>query len=100
MTENQLPTMNGAMVLGRWRDTIFVRIPRELQEPIKLGCSCPYCVANPTKVPHWDTLAIGSKRPDKGNDYAWTVHMPDPSALWDNERKERDARLSTVNLNS
>lgn len=82
--------MNGSTVLGRWRNTIFIRIPRQLQEPCRLGCSCDYCKAHPNEVPAWDTLAVGATSP-KTNDYAWTVHMPDPSTLWENERKERAA---------
>jgi hypothetical protein len=85
-------TMNGAVVLGRWRDTIYIRIPRELQKPVNGGCGCDYCKAHPEAMPMWDTLCVGTKTPTRGNDYSWTVHLPNPQYLWDSERKEREAK--------
>lgn len=73
-------SLNGMTVLFRTKDTIYLRIPRELQKPTP-GCCCEFCEKekkiNPNYIPTWDTLAIAAKTPKKGNDFAWTVHMPD-----------------------
>jgi hypothetical protein len=70
---------NGMMVLGTIGDTIFVRLPPELQTPSLPGtpCRCPYCAAHPDETPMWDTLAV----PTAGDRHTATVHMPDPSVL-------------------
>lgn len=72
-------TMHGAAVLARSADSIFLRIPDSLAEPIKGGCGCDYCKANPRQVPKWDALCIPATEPKKGVDYAAHVHMPDAS---------------------
>jgi hypothetical protein len=74
-------SMSGAMVLGRTADSIFLRIPENLAEPINGGCGCDYCQANPDKVPRWDCLVIGATAPAKGNDFASHCHMPDAGSV-------------------
>ena len=73
--------INGSMVIGRIKETIFIRLPQILQTPITGGCHCDYCKKekkkNPLYASKWDTLAISKNAPKKGNDYAWTVHMPE-----------------------
>lgn len=73
--------MNGAAVIGRTRDTIFVRLPDALQRPCGT-CRCPYCTAHPERPPMWDTLAVSVEK-SHPVDYTWTVHMPDPSSVRD-----------------
>ena len=77
--------LNGMTVIGRTKEAIYLRIPKELQEACALGCLCDYCVKqkqiNPNYIPTWDTLCVSTKAPKKGNDYGWTVHMPDVSVL-------------------
>lgn len=70
--------LNGATVLIRQKDAIYVRIPPELQKPIEGGCCCNWCRKHPELTPAWDTLVVPSVKPAKGVDYTWTVHMPDP----------------------
>jgi hypothetical protein len=96
-------TMNGASVIARARDTIFVRIPEQLQAPIDGGCCCDYCTKakerNQFYTPRWDTLAIGASRIPDGvhkNDFVSTVHMPDPSRWYEIEREERDAARRAI----
>lgn len=72
--------MNGSMVIGRTATTIFIRLPLELQRECG-GCCCAYCKAHPELTPRWDTLAVAVDKPIEANDYAWTVHMPDASAI-------------------
>lgn len=72
--------MNGSMIIGRTDTTIFIRLPDDLQRDCG-KCSCAYCVAHPDETPRWDTLAVATDKPKEGNDYAWTVHMPDPSVV-------------------
>lgn len=67
---------NGMRVLGRRGNTLFIRLPTELQTPIDL-CRCPYCAAHPNEPPMWDTLAVAQGEVDR--DFTWTVHMPDCS---------------------
>lgn len=55
------------------RNTVFMALPPETRSPIEGGCQCPYCKANPSKTPSWDTLAINAK----GSDRSWTVHFPE-----------------------
>lgn len=77
MSTKQLPSMNGATVLLRTKDAVYIRLPRDLAHPIAFGCSCDYCKAHPGEVPRWDTLLVPRSKPTKGNDYVSTVHMPD-----------------------
>jgi len=72
--------MNGVMV-KRYKETIFIPLPREQWKEIAGGCSCQYCSENPGKSngpAYWDTLAV-AKNPPKGNKYdgTWTVHYPE-----------------------
>ena len=69
--------LNGMKVLGRRGNTLWVRLPSELQRPCGT-CSCPYCKAHPAEVPMWDTLAIPIAPPASSQDTTWTVHLPDP----------------------
>ncbi len=70
---------NGLPVLGRRGNTVFIRLPDELQVVIEGGCKCPYCKEHPGVAAKWDTLAVGQEKPTDGRtDYTWTVHMPDP----------------------
>lgn len=69
--------LNGMKVLGRRNNTLYVRIPVWLQQPID-GCSCTYCKTHPKEPPMWDTLAIATGTENvRRNDHTWTVHMPD-----------------------
>ena len=70
--------MNGTTIIARTKDAAYIRIPRELQQPINGGCECYYCKANPDITPKWDTLLVPTTRPRKGNDYVSHVHMPEP----------------------
>lgn len=72
------PSLNGADI-RRSKDgqTIWVKIPYALAEPIKGGCACDFCKAHPELTPKWDALCIGAKAPEKGIDYVTTVHFPD-----------------------
>lgn len=66
--------LQGWKVLRVWRGSVYVRIPRELQQPIAGGCSCQYCKAHRDQVPTWDTLGVplqGQRRD------TWTVHAPE-----------------------
>lgn len=54
-------------------ETLFVKLPPELQRVIEGGCQCRHCKAAPGKVPMWDTLAIAAN----GEGRTWTVHFPD-----------------------
>lgn len=63
--------LNGIKVV-KVKGTMFVALPVNYRSPIKGGCSCNYCKANPDKTPMWDTLAVN---PDA--DYSWTVHFPE-----------------------
>ena len=67
--------------------TVFIVLPSELRRPIDGGCSCPYCQANPSKIPCWDTLAVATRAPD----YAWTVHRPEPPQRAPRRRGKRGA---------
>jgi hypothetical protein len=68
--------LSGATIIKRTHtkgsETVFIRLPDQLCRPIEDGCSCPYCIANPTIKPTWDTLAV----PIKGMT-VYTVHMPE-----------------------
>ena len=55
-------------------NTIFVALPKAIQQPINGGCQCPYCKAHPNDYPMWDTLAICA---DDKHGHTWTVHYPD-----------------------
>lgn len=73
--------LNGMTILGRYQDTVYIRLPVALRAPTK-GCKCDYCAAHPNEVPTWDTLCVGI--PSKTNptlcgeyQHTWTVHMPD-----------------------
>jgi hypothetical protein len=72
--------MNGTMV-KRYKDTIFLPLPRELWREIEGGCACMYCSddnRNVGKPAYWDTLAISKLPPrDHKPDTAWTVHYPE-----------------------
>lgn len=71
---------NGILVLGRTDETIYLRLTNQngLAEHCSSGCTCPYCSAHPSESPKWDTLCVPIKQPEKGNDFAYTVHMPEP----------------------
>lgn len=56
--------------------TLFVSLPPELRRDIDGGCQCSYCVAHPSKVAQWDTLAIDAKAQRN----TWTVHYPELDA--------------------
>jgi hypothetical protein len=64
------------MVIARTKDSVYLRIPRELQMPCTGGCGCDHCVKDPT-LANWDTLVVPTKAPKNGNDYAHHVHLPD-----------------------
>jgi hypothetical protein len=65
--------------LTRYKDTIFLPLPRSQWRPCTGGCCCEYCSADPKKSEpaFWDTLVISAKPPKKGqNDYASDCHHP------------------------
>lgn len=74
--ETNTQTMNGAAVIARTKDAVYLRIPLGLQRPIEGGCSCDQCRANPA-LAKWDTLLVPVSA--TRSDYASTVHMPDAS---------------------
>jgi hypothetical protein len=77
---NKIPRRNftnGMTVLGRRDNTLFMRLPAELQTPCN-GCSCPWCKAHPEAIPMWDTLAVAIQKSGAGSDTTWTCHMPNP----------------------
>ena len=67
---------NGMTVLGRYNNTLYIRIPYELAKDCN-GCDCPYCKAHPDLIPKWDVMAVSCKQGDYG--FTWTVHMPQVS---------------------
>lgn len=71
--------LNGAPTFHRPGATCtFIRLPVEMQRAIPEGCVCEFCLANPDKVPRWDTLAVPHKGRHKSNsNYCFTVHMPE-----------------------
>jgi hypothetical protein len=77
MTIEVTPASLAMEVILRTKETTFLRLPRELQREIPCGCDCSHCTKDPA-LAKWDTLAIATKTP-KGNDFSWTVHMPDAS---------------------
>lgn len=80
---------NGMTILGRYKDTLFVRLPIALQKPCG-NCTCDYCKAHPNETPAWDTLAMAiptrhnpTNAGAKGSyQHTWTVHMPDTAAFF------------------
>ena len=40
---------NGMTILGRYKDTLFVRLPIALQKPCG-NCTCDYCKAHPNAM--------------------------------------------------
>lgn len=79
--------LNGMEVLCRTEDTVFLRIPRKLQDWSNLtgmNCSCETCKDirardDWDKNDHskWDTLAVPRNPPTKNQaDFSHTVHMP------------------------
>jgi hypothetical protein len=71
-------TLNSADVIARNGETIYIRIPKELQKSIGTSCSCPSCKG---KEGFWDTLAVNVTPASGRPDTTWTVHMPDPSEM-------------------
>jgi hypothetical protein len=74
--------LNGASIVRREGKpgTIFIPLPRALWREIDGGCACRYCSADPKKSAgpaYWDTLAVASAKPAKGNDTTWMVHYPE-----------------------
>ena len=73
----QIYSMNGAMVIARDQDNIWIRIPGTLAQPIDGGCACDFCKANPSLIPKWDAIVVSITAPKNSNDYVSTVHIPD-----------------------
>jgi hypothetical protein len=67
-------SLNGMSIIARTKEAIYLRIPKELQQPAG-KCTCPHCKGADA---FWDTLAVPIAPPQR-NDTAWTVHMPDPT---------------------
>jgi hypothetical protein len=64
--------------LTRYKDTIFVPLPRALWQPINGSCCCDWCKAHPECEPAYDTMVIGAKAPKRGyNDYTSLCHYPE-----------------------
>lgn len=63
-----------------YNDTLFVRLPANLQRACSHGCECPWCREHPNTTPCWDALAVGPT----GD--TWPVHFPD---LEEQIRKEQ-----------
>ena len=75
--------MNGAAVIARTKDAVYIRIPEGMAKEIEGGCDCEWCKQHAGRKPLWDTLVVSKARPERmrrmrTSDYAWTVHMPDP----------------------
>ena len=71
-----LHTMNGASILFRLKDAVYVRIPEDLQQLAGDGkCTCTACVHS-GKPAMWDTLVVPTKH--TAGEHCSTVHMPDP----------------------
>lgn len=79
MSDMSDPNVNGATVIARTSQTIYIRLPRALWRPID-RCSCPTCKRT-GEPPYWDTLAVATNKPDGAPDSVWTVHMPDPREM-------------------
>jgi len=83
--------LNGQAV-KRVKDTIFVRLPRELWRSAG-KCSCPICGG---REGFWDTLAVGKDAPKgHGADYAWTVHYPEFSGY---EQELKNSALTSEQM--
>lgn len=63
-------------VIERRSDTLYLRLPHELQREIHGGCQCEYCRYHQALTPMWDTLAVPISAVIGDYDCSWVVHMP------------------------
>lgn len=73
-TSINISTLSMEVIL-RTKDTIFMRLPKELWRSCN-GCACYHCQKN-NSLGWWDTLAISTVKREGTNDFSWTVHMPE-----------------------
>ena len=76
--ENVERPLNGAPIT-RYKNTIFVALPRSAWRVIDGGCSCRYC-SDTGRAPgtaYWDTLVVPATPTKNARDYATTCHYPE-----------------------
>jgi hypothetical protein len=81
-----MSALNGADVLVRTTEAIYIRIPDSIASECE-GCCCDYCKKHPENTPRWDTLVV-PRVAKHGRDWCCTVHMPDPETFRKAMRKK------------
>lgn len=93
--------VSGMNVVARTKEAVYLRVNDSLRERTDYHhsgarCTCDFCANRKDQDSMWDTLCVPLKKPKKGNDYAHTVHMPEPwkfQEYMDKKEKEEKEKV-------
>jgi hypothetical protein len=69
--------MKTSLRTEKYKNTIFVALPKEAWRAIESGCGCSFCKSHPDIAPQWDTLVVDATGKSR---YTTTCHYPEFSS--------------------
>lgn len=76
------------LVIAVTTEDVYLRLPKELHEPVELGCDCSTCKEDRSKEPMWDCIVISRAT---GTNHI--VHFPEGAVLEARDRWHLQKRL-------